>query len=146
MAWIELTAADVEARLSGPELAHCQRALADFQSDPTPEILSQVADDIRGYLLANAENRVGPAGTIPAQLKRDALAVAVWELGNRLGMAGKQLLTLERKGAMEAAVRKFEMAAKGEYVVEQPPADEDGPETGPAVKPSAFGSEERFTP
>lgn len=127
MAWVELTVEDLKPRLSGPELTLLQsRALATGQSDPVPEVIAQAIDEVRGYVSSNRKNVLGPAGTIPAQLKRAAVSIAIWDLAGRPGAGGKIVRTEDRKDAYNDAMKLLERVSKDEFAVEAP--ESAGPE------------------
>jgi phage gp36-like protein len=137
MSWAALTADEIKTRLSGPELAALQTAaLATGQTDPLPDVLLQVTDEIRGYIAAR--NDLGPSGTLPSQVRAAAIAIVRWRLAGRLslGTAGSMLQGEARKKEYEDALQLLKDIAAGKFAVEQP--DVTGPETRP-VPPSAYG-------
>jgi hypothetical protein len=142
MGWRSLTPQDVQTQLAGPELEALQDySRADGQSDPLPEIISQVTDECRGYIMANARNKLGPSGTLAPQVIGAAIAIARWKLSGRLGIgkAAELLQTPQRQKDYEDAQQFLKDVAGGRIAVEQPPDDEAGPEIPeePLVK---FGS------
>ena len=85
MAWITLSTEDIRSRLAAAELsALSSAALAEGQSDPLPEVITQVVDQIRGSIAGNQQNTLGPSGTLPERLKSAALNIIRFELATRL--------------------------------------------------------------
>lgn len=140
MAWTELTVEDLKPRLLGQELTILQsRGLGEFQGDPVPEVISQVVDEVRGYIAANAKNSLGPAGTLPPQLKQAAVSLAIWALAGRPGAAGKIVRSDDRKEQKNDAIALLKAVARDEFKVEQP--TELGTEVISDTKPSAYGGD-----
>lgn len=131
MAWRSLTARDVQTQLSADELDDLQSfSLADGQTDPLPEIIGQVTDECRGYIMANARNKLGPSGTIPPQVIGAAVSIVRWRLAGRLGIgkAAEQLQTPQRQQDYSDATQFLKDIAAGKISVEQPPDEDAGPE------------------
>lgn len=121
--WTTLTADDVRTRLAAAELAALQTAaLASGQTDPLPEIVAAVTDEVRGYIAANHANELGVAGAVPPRLVSAALAIIRYRLATRLPV--KSLLTEDRVKENEAAIRLLERVAAGQFAIE----DADGNE------------------
>jgi hypothetical protein len=119
MSWQTLLTADVLSKLSGPELDALQTAaLADGQKDPVPGIILTVTDEIRGYVAANPNNRLGASGTIPVKLVSAALAIIRHRICTRLPVAS--LLTEQRIREKEDAIRLLERVADNKFAVEDP--------------------------
>jgi phage gp36-like protein len=141
MSWSGITPESLATRLSQAELeALGTQQLDVWQADPVQEILTQVTDEIRGYIAVNAFNRVGPADTLPTQLHSAALAIARYRLLGRLA-AGKSADDLGgefRQRDYDDAIRLLRDVAKGDYAVEQPATE--GPEDISAGSPN-WGSE-----
>jgi phage gp36-like protein len=120
MSWITLTPDDILLRLAGAEkAAYTTAALAGGQSDPLPEILEQVTDEVRGYIAACASNTLGPAGTLPPRLRLAALDIARYRLVTRL----PNRLTDERKEEYRNAIKLLESVASCKFAVEDPAGD-----------------------
>jgi phage gp36-like protein len=134
MAWTTLNAAAVATRLTGPELAALQSAaLADGQTDPLPEIVTQVVDEVRGYVAAGGIT-LGAAGTVPSKLVSAALAIIRYRLATRLPI--KSLLTDTRIQENRDAIQLLQRVADGKFLVEEP--TETDTESSSAPSPS-FG-------
>ena len=119
MSWSALTTANVKTRLTGAELAAMQTAaLSAGQTDPLPDIITQVTDEVRGYVAANRKNTLGAAGTLPSKLHGAALAMIRYRLATRLPV--KSLLTEDRVKENEAAIRLMEQVAAGKFSIEDP--------------------------
>lgn len=118
MAWQSLTTDDVKTRLAGAEVAALQSAaLASGQTDPIPDIITAVVDEVRGYIAAGGIT-LGAAGTIPSKLVSAALAIVRYRVCTRLPV--KSLLTEDRVRENEAAIRLLERVADGKFAVEEP--------------------------
>jgi phage gp36-like protein len=123
MAWQTITASDVLSKLSGAELSALQTAaLGDGQTDPLPGIVTAVVDEVRGYIAANRNNRLGAAGTVPSKLVSASLSIIRHRLCTRLPV--KSLLTEERVKEKEDAIRLLERTSDGRFAIEDPQTDE----------------------
>lgn len=128
MSWITLTVTDLRHRLSPREIDIIARAVGSFDDASTQAALDDAADMARGYLRANARNRIDRTPhSIPRSLKADVLAITVVDAW--AGVAGvlpdpKGI----RKAAADAAIRRLEAAAASTFAVEQPDPElvEDG--------------------
>lgn len=122
MSWAALTPAELQTRLSGPELTALQtQALASGQADPLTDILAQVTDEVRGYIAAGG-TPLGPAGELPPQVRAAAIAIARWRLGGRLAAGGGAGLiqTEPRRKEYEDAVALLRDVSDGRCLVEAP--------------------------
>jgi phage gp36-like protein len=118
MAWNIITTDDIKSRLAGAELNALQTAaLADGQVDPTPEIIAQAIDEVRGYVAAGG-NTLGLDGTVPSKLKLTTLNIIRYRLCSRLPVAS--LLTESRIKEYDDAVRLLEQVAAKKFAVEEP--------------------------
>jgi hypothetical protein len=128
MSWSAITEADVKTGTSGLELEGLRtQALADGQADPLPGVIAQVTDEIRGYVLAGGYP-VGPASTLPPQLRSAARAMIRWRLGSRLPAPALQ--TEPRRKEYEDALTLCRDVAARKFKPEAPASA--GPETQPA--------------
>jgi phage gp36-like protein len=144
MSWLAITADEIKTRLSGPEAEALQSsALATDQVDPLPDVISQVTDEVRGYVAAHNANTLGPAGTLPPQVRAAAIAIIRWRLSGRLaiGKAAQLLQSESRRQEYEDAVSFLKDVAAGKVAIETP--DVTGPETIPQVE-GAWGSNEKI--
>lgn len=140
MSWISITEAEVQTRLTGPELtALKQSALASGQTNPLPEIVEQVIDEIRGYIAA-AGNVLGDGQTIPQKLLGTALAMIRYRLCTRLPVAS--LLTQQRIEENSAALRLLERVSDGKFLVEEPSTESTEDISNPT--PSVTAKTENF--
>jgi len=131
MPWQALTPDDVLTQLSADEAEKLREySLADGQSDPLPAIIQQVTDECRGYIGAHTGNALGPSGTIAPQVLSAAISIVRWRLTGRLGIgtAAALLQTPQRQKDYEDAVQFLQAVAAGKIMVEQPPAEDVGPE------------------
>jgi phage gp36-like protein len=123
MSWRTLIAADVQTQLSGEELEKLQTAvLADGQADPLPGIITQVTDEVRGYVGGHSGNALGTGSTLPPQVIGAAIAIVRWRLCGRLAIGGGAALlqTPQRQKDYEDALEFLKAVRKGEIAVEQP--------------------------
>lgn len=119
MSWQNLTPSDVLSKLSGAELSALQSAaLGSGQTDPVPGIISAVVDEVRGYIAANPNNRLGSAGMVPSKLVSATLAIIRHRVCTRLPL--KSLLTEERISEKADAIRLLERVADGRFAIEDP--------------------------
>ena len=122
MSWAALTATEIKTRLSGPELTALQtQALASGQSDPLPDVISQVVEEVRGYVAAGG-SPLGTAGTLPPQVRAAAIAIVRWRLGGRLAAGGAAGIfqTESRKQEYTDAIAQLKDVAAGRCIVEAP--------------------------
>lgn len=120
MAWVELTEDIVKgsAGLTAVELGVVRTLLTSAGVDTLTDVLSGVAQEVRGYVAASHSTALGDGLTIPGELLRAALARAVYELSVRI--PGKVVLTPQREAANASAVKLLENVAAGKFVVVGP--------------------------
>lgn len=129
MAWIPITEARILTKVSGAELdALRAAALAEGQVDPVAEIISQVTDEIHGYIPAHVTR--GAADTVPSRLMGAALDRCVWEIMKRPGASIIDDGGESRAKANAAAIKLFERVSDGKFAIEDP-------ETGDSSSSSA---------
>lgn len=130
MSWITLTESDVVTKLSGPEIAALKSAaLQAGQTNPLPEIITQVVKEIRGYIAACSRNVLGDGETIPDELLGAAITRIRFELATRLPAA---LLTEDRRTANANALTQLRDVAACRFSIV--PASE------PATEQAAGGN------
>lgn len=133
MAWINITEAYVQTRLTGAEVTALKTvALASGQTDPLPEIVEQVVDEVRGHVAAGG-NTLGSASTIPEKLLSAALAIIRFRLTTRLP---KFTSDDNRRREYEDAVRLMERVADGKFRVEEPIVEDTEESSGPSPSTS----------
>lgn len=114
--WVEITTQDVQTRLAAAELAaYRTKALAPGQVDPLPEMIAQVAREVRGHV-AGGGNTLGAGLTIPDELLAAAVDMVAFRLTTRLGIAVKD----DRKTANDQAKTLMGQVGRGEFKVEPP--------------------------
>ncbi|MDD2763483.1 MAG: hypothetical protein PHE83_05855 [Opitutaceae bacterium] len=119
MSWIALTETNVRTKLSGPELSALKTAaLASGQTDPLPDIISQIVKEVRGYVAACARNKLGDGATIPDELEGAAISRIRFELATRLPIAS--LLTEDRRTANANALSLLRDVAVCRFLIVQP--------------------------
>lgn len=117
MAWLALTDTEVKTRLAGAELTALQTAaLADGQTDPLPEIIEQVVDEVRGYISSGGYT-LGTSQTIPARLVGSALALIRYRAATRLPSSG--MLDEDRRNEYKDAIRLLERVSEGKFSIEE---------------------------
>lgn len=144
MAWIAIDTDDVKTRLAGAEVTALQSsALASGQADPLPEIVTQVVDEVRGYIAAGGF-ALEEGSKIPSKLLSAALAIIRYRCATRLPV--KSFLTEDRVRENEAAIRLLERVSDGKFAVEEPVTEEDEASGGSSpsmsdTKAHDFGSD-----
>lgn len=119
MSWQTITSDSVLSKLSGAELSAIQTAaLGTNQTDPVPGIIAAVVDEVRGYVAANPDNRLGAEGMVPSKLVSATLALIRYRVCTRLPV--KSLLTEDRVREKDDAIRLLERVADGRFAVEDP--------------------------
>jgi phage gp36-like protein len=114
--WITLASGDVLASINNPELtAALNTALASGQSNPLNTLIPDVTAEVRGYV--RRRNTLGPAGTLPQELKNAAIDIIIYRAANRLR---KTAFAADKKGDNDLALRKLEAVANGEIAISAP--------------------------
>ncbi len=136
MAWIILQPADLKGRFAPAELAAFQRAKADLDDSALAEVLLEVSGTIRNYVAGNRKNRLATPPAIPANLKNDALALAI--VTYSISVAG---IVLDPKGARkqaeDRALARLDKISEGKLAIDQPdPTDATQPEARLRPSPS----------
>ena len=144
MAWRELTMEGLKARLEESEIAALTKAsTSTITASVVSEVFKQVTDEVRGDILSNPNNIMGPANTLPDQVFRHAYSLLRFTLCNRLGIgAGNNPNTDTRKVEYEDAVKYFDAVSRGDKNVEQP--ERVGQESF-GISFGQCGSEERIS-
>lgn len=114
MAWSTLTAAEVLEELSSAEQGKVNAALDD---NTLAAIVARVVDRVRGDIIAGGKVDLDVAGTLPAGLKSDAIAIARWEFLLKTPK-NDQLQSEPRRAAWERALDKLALVARGDYTPE----------------------------
>lgn len=130
--WRAITEDDVESSMAGPELDAIRRAAGDADGedeDKLPAIIAAVTDEARAHIEDCAENRLGPAGTVPERVIHHAIAIIRVRLLSRVNMDTGDLRTAEYRDAVAFFRRVSECRVK----IEAPDA---GQVVDESVKPS----------
>ena len=142
MAWISLSTEDVKPSLAGAELDALQTAaLADGQADPVAAIITEVVNEIRGYIAACKANSLEEGIKIPEKLKSAAIAMIRYRSASRLPV--RSFLTEARIEENKRAIRLLEQVARCEFAVEEPETPED--EVISSGTPSICAAEKKFS-
>lgn len=119
MAWITLSESNVITKLSGPEIAAMKTAaLQAAQTNPLPEVITQVIREIRGFVAGCSENTLGDGETIPDELLGVAISRIRFELATRLPVAS--LLTEDRREANRNALSLLSAVAACKFRIVAP--------------------------
>lgn len=119
MAWVSLTEADVRTRLSSAELAAVNSVhAASGDTTLVASLITQVTDEIRGYVAAWPENKLEEGAKIPSKLVGAALAIIRYRILSSL--PSQTLLTEARKKESDDALRLLERVSEGKFRVEDP--------------------------
>ncbi len=119
MAWITITEAMVEDRMTADELSSLKTISASSGGTPLTDVVSGVTNEIRGYVGAGGYPR-GAGATIPDELLEAAVAIIRYRLILRMPLE-KTLLTPGREKDKEAAVDLLRnMVATGKFGIEAP--------------------------
>jgi hypothetical protein len=120
MPWLTLTAADLKNVMSGPEYNRVTTAALNDGQTAAEIIAEEIAnhtESVRGYV--GVKNQLGPAGTIPGELKTAALHLLRIVVFTRLpGLSS--LITKPREDEAKAATRKLEQVAAGKFAITPP--------------------------
>ena len=140
MSWRLLTEQDLAGHLSDTELQRLRAAANGSQQDLVADTLLGISNTVRGYISAHPANRLGPDGTVPAELVDAACHIAVIHISTRVGG-----MLLDPKGlrqkASEESMALLRDVAKGLFRVQPPPtADAQVPGAGGADCELASGT------
>ncbi|MCK9468148.1 MAG: DUF1320 domain-containing protein [Porticoccaceae bacterium] len=118
VAWISLTPADIDSRLSAAERSALARATGDAAELILADVLAGIEATVRGYIRARRDAIMAPSG-IPPSLRDTALDLAVPAYSTRAGG-----ILLDPKGARakarDDALKRLEDVAAGTFRVETP--------------------------
>jgi|GEM_PF-1406398 len=131
MAWSTLTEAQIEDILSEAELGTLKDFLSASQTNPVPGTLSNAVHQVRGYIRANRQNRLGDGDTVPDTLVSATLVLARHQLLGRLPVGS--LLTDARRREYEDAMSLLRDVASGRFGVERPDTATAESTPGPAI-------------
>lgn len=108
--------ADVQAYIDNSELsAALTIALASGQAAAIGVIIPDVTMEVRGYV--RVRNTLGPAGTVPQELKTAAIDIMIYRIANRLR---KNAIAKDKKTDYDASVEKLDKVAAGDFKVSAP--------------------------
>ena len=141
MSWRAITEADVLTQISGDELAAVRAAsLQAAQADPLAPTITQVTQEVRGYVAACSQNVLDATGTtVPTELIGHAVAIIVPRLMARV--AGLSIDKDKVRGdAAREAMRVLRDVAACHFAIVQPTTATSDVIASPAPK---FSSTER---
>lgn len=123
MSWIALTSAHLQRKLSAAEWTSITTTqLTDGVTGPEV-VADEIAATVRmvvGFVSANRQNVVGPAGTIPDELEDQALSILRHKVFSRLPGLAKRFLDEGRVREYEDAMRILRDVAMGRFLVASP--------------------------
>ena len=96
--WRKLTEEDLASRLSVAEIDAYSKQ-GSFTTDPVEVILTNVTEEVRGFITSGRKCRLGPEGTLPTMLVSSAIAIAVVELLTRINRKANEDRTKARDNA-----------------------------------------------
>lgn len=143
MAWVEITEADVRAKLSDAEIArYRQQTTAAGRVDTLPALIAEVVNEARGYVGASGRYVLGQGTTIPSKLVGACVAIIRYRFLN--AMPG-QTVSEDRKTEYEDAKELLSSSvATGKFGLEEPMvATSEGPVS--ALGPSMRSRSREFT-
>lgn len=119
MSWNVISEGDLLTRISGTELSSLRAAaLATGQADPISAIITQITDEIHGYIPSSV---VPPSATaIPSRVLSAALDRIIWEIMKRPGATIIDDENGSRAKANAAATQLFVRMADGLFSIEDP--------------------------
>ncbi len=117
MPWITLTDEMVRSRLSGLEIEHLEDIRGAGATDPVPDIIADVVQEVRGHV-ATSGAALDSGATIPAKLKNAALVLIRNRVITQLPDLG--LLDDARRDEGRGAERLLERVADGKFAVDLP--------------------------
>ena len=136
--WLILTAGMLQSRIAAAEYnALTAAVISSGQSDPIPQLLSDVTERVRLAIRSGGES-LGAVNTIPASLRRAALAIAKHDLFSRIAVL--RTLAEGAKNDAEKAERMLERVEEGKVKIEAPETDTET-ETGNAAE---YGSDTKI--
>ena len=107
MAWSELTDSEIKSRLSHAEVEAIEETGGG--DDRLPGIIDQVTELVRSRVAACSRNTMGTAGTIPAECKHAAAAIARHNLINTVPTG--YTITEERENEYRDALQFLDKVA-----------------------------------
>lgn len=134
MGWNTITEDDIRSRLAAAELTSLKTVETVNGQDVLADLISQVTDEIRGYVSACSINSLGAEGTIPSRLMTAAVNLVRYRLLNRLPINTPSLLQ-ERKQEYRDSIQLLRDVAACKFQV-----DDGDPTTEPERLKGSWGS------
>lgn len=140
MAWVTITETDLRTRLSDPEITRWKSYFTGpGKTDPVPGIITQVVDEVRGYVAVR--NTLGDGATVPSKLVSTAVVIIRHRFLNSLpGVT----ISEDRKKEYEEARALLERVADGKFAVEEP-TTASGEAQSDSLGPSVGERDRKFT-
>lgn len=112
--WITIGTADVLASVNNSELtAAINTLVASGQASPLTILIPSVSERVRSY--CRRRNTVGPAGTIPLELKDAAIDIIIYRCACRVNSA-----VVEKQKPYNDAMKMLKEVASGEMAISAP--------------------------
>lgn len=110
--WGTITAADVEGSLNDGELSEYRLKCAQIE-DPLPGLITDVTEEVRGYLTARYDLGSSQTG-VPSDLRTAAIDIIIYRLTKRVEVDKGDGDNL-RADAADRAEKRLQAAGKGEF-------------------------------
>lgn len=125
MAWIALTEADVQTRMTNTELAKYKAiGLAVGQTTLVEDILVEITDMVRGYVGGCERNTLAEGDKVPEKLKSTSLDLAVMEIMKRCGGVITDV-DGQREASYDRAITLLERVSDCRFAIAEPVLAED---------------------
>lgn len=112
--WITITQDDVLASVNNSELtAAIATLIASGQASPLTILIPSVSERVRSY--CRRRNTVGPAGTIPLELKDAAIDIIIYRCACRVNCA-----VVQKKPPYDESIKMLKDVASGEMGISAP--------------------------
>ena len=122
MSWRTLTETDLLTAISPDELALLRRALGGQADDAIARTLTNLANELRGYISAGGSALDATTATLPDSVIAQAAAIACIRIASRAGGALPDPKGLRKLSHDNAIVFFQTRVAEGKFSIEQPTA------------------------
>lgn len=142
MDWVEITEADAKAGLTEYEwraLVEAERA--GGASVQISTMIARTVNRVRGYVITNDRNTLGPDGYVPGELLDSTQVLLLEALATSIPAAGL-VLDAGRMQRIKDAKRELERVADGKLKVSRPGSSQNVPSDAPAVDDGDYGGDD----
>jgi len=124
--WNTLTEDDIRSRLSAVEMSALKTVETVHGQNVILDLISQVTDEVRGYVSAHSLNSLGSEGTIPSRLITAAASLVRFRLITRLPINSDAILRT-RETEYRDAMTQLRDVASGKFAVDdaEPSSEEE---------------------